>query len=439
MSEPQAGVREICWRSLCPWLLLFRTFAIATSLPVLLLATSGALLTPVGWRVGESLFLDEQSLQDQPGFRQVVELNRRWPGDPAALPVPNAGRIPESVGEILKTEPNPLETLFLRFVQPAGQVIWFGTRLPVTRVAYYLFGLLWTLVVWAFFGGAITRMAAMTLGREERIGLRSALRHASHRLGAYVASPLFPLFGVLLAGLPVLALGTLLRPDWAVPLVGLLWIVALLCGVVSTVLLLGLLFGWPLMWGTIACEPNGDAFEAFSRSYSYTFQRPLHYLFYALLATLFGGLGWLLVYHFSEAVIRFADMAAAIGAGGERWEEMERLRQGAATGQGGLLFGSCCISLYAGLVRSIATGFGYSLFWCLAAAIYLLLRRDVDQTEFDEVFADQEDLAYALPPLPTDPAGVPGVPAEKPASQTGPAGEHDVPPPASAAGADSAS
>ncbi len=435
MSEPRDGVREICWRSICPWLILFRTFAIATSLPVLLLATSGALLTPLGWRVGESLFVDEQSLQDQPGFRQVLELNRRWPGAPAALPVPNAGGFPKSVGEILRTEPNPVEPLFLRFVQPGCQVFWFGWRLPVTHVAYYLFGLFWMLLVWAFFGGAITRMAAMKLGREERIGLSSALRHAWRRLGAYVASPVFPLFGVLVAGLPVLAMGVLLRPDWAVPVVGLFWIVALLCSLVITILLLGLLFGWPLMWGTIACEPSGDAFEAFSRSYSYTFQRPLHYLFYALLAALFGGLGWLLVYHFSEAVIHFADTAAAIGAGGERWAEMERIRQGAETGHTGILLGSHCINFYAGLVRSVATGFGYSLFWCLTAAIYLLLRRDVDQTEFDEVFVEQEDLAYELPPLPSDPAGVPGVPEEQTVGQ---AGESRVPPPATDANADSA-
>ena len=34
---------------------------------------------------------------------------------------------------------------------------------------------------------------------------------------------------------------------------------------------------------------------AFSRSYSYTFQRPLHYLFYATVAAFFGGFCWLLV------------------------------------------------------------------------------------------------------------------------------------------------
>ena len=48
-------------------------------------------------------------------------------------------------------------------------------------------------------------------------------------------------------------------------------------------------------------------------------------------------------------------------------------------------------------MRTIAAGFGYSLFWCLTAAVYLLLRRDTDQTEFDEVFVDSQTRRYQLP------------------------------------------
>ena len=66
-----------------------------------------------------------------------------------------------------------------------------------------------------------------------------------------------------------------------------------LAGLLMALLLLGLLFGWPLMWGTISTEGT-DSFDALSRSYAYLFQRPLHYLFYALVAAI-GWLGWILV------------------------------------------------------------------------------------------------------------------------------------------------
>ena len=55
------------------------------------------------------------------------------------------------------------------------------------------------------------------------------------------------------------------------------------------VLLLGLLFGWPLIWPTISTEGT-DSFDGLSRSYSYTFQRPLVYLFFVLVAGLLGAL-----------------------------------------------------------------------------------------------------------------------------------------------------
>ena len=59
---------------------------------------------------------------------------------------------------------------------------------------------------------------------------------------------------------------------------------------VMAVLSLGMLAGWPLMWGAIAAE-DSDAFDAISRSYAYTFQRPLHYLFYACFASFIALLG----------------------------------------------------------------------------------------------------------------------------------------------------
>ncbi len=161
------------------------------------------------------------------------------------------------------------------------------------------------------------------LGREERVGLGEAVRHAQARLGAYVGAPLFPIVGVVLVALPIYGLGLLARSDGGLFAVGLFWILALFGGLLMAVLLLGLLFGWPLMWGTIGAEERGDVFEAFSRSYSYTFQRPLHYLFYAALATVYGGLAWLLVYHFSEYVIRLRRVGRCPGrrlgaVGGDR-------------------------------------------------------------------------------------------------------------------------
>ena len=65
--------------------------------------------------------------------------------------------------------------------------------------------------VWAFFGAAICRIAAVQLAAEEQVGLGAALRYACRKWPSYFAAPLFPVGGVLLATIPVLVLGCIMR------------------------------------------------------------------------------------------------------------------------------------------------------------------------------------------------------------------------------------
>ena len=148
------------------------------------------------------------------------------------------------------------------------------------------------------------------------------------------------------------------------------------------------------MWPTISSEEHGDAFEAFSRSFSYVFQRPLQYLFYLLLAALIGGLGWILVSHVSEAVIELTYYGTSWGATNDR---VELIPFGEYTGTLGTGVG--LIRLFDGLVRTVAMAFNFSFFFCVLTAIYLVLRRDVDKTDLDEVFVEDDKVRYSLPPL----------------------------------------
>ena len=59
------------------------------------------------------------------------------------------------------------------------------------------------------------------------------------------------------------------------------------------------------------------------------------------------------------------------------------------------------------VVRIVAQAFNFAFFFCAASAIYLLLRRQVDQTDFDEVFVPDDAARYGLPPLRTGPEGIP--------------------------------
>ena len=71
------------------------------------------------------------------------------------------------------------------------------------------------------------------------------------------------------------------------------------------------------------------------------------------------------------------------------------------------------ISLVVALIRSVADAYTYSFLWVVASAIYLLLRRDVDEKEMDEV--DLDPLVSPAPSAaPTPAPSAAGPPAPEP-------------------------
>ena len=62
--------------------------------------------------------------------------------------------------------------------------------------------------------------------------------------------------------------------------------VLMLLGFGQAVLLIGLV-GYPLMYATVSAE-GSDTFDALSRSYNYVFQSPWNYIWYSLVAILYG-------------------------------------------------------------------------------------------------------------------------------------------------------
>jgi hypothetical protein len=168
------------------------------------------------------------------------------------------------------------------------------------------------------------------------------------------------------------------------------------------------------MWPTVSAEGT-DSFDALSRSYSYTYQRPVHYLFYAAVAGVLGTLAWIVVLIFAQGVIEFSYWAASWGSGGKRMEDIIKAVSNPEMG-GPFGIGTQAIGFWVELVRAVAFSFLFSYFWCAATFIYFLLRQSVDGTEFDEVAVDEEAESYGLPPLSTDSGPVPEV-TDTPAGQ----------------------
>ena len=138
------------------------------------------------------------------------------------------------------------------------------------------------------FGGAITRIAAVQVARGEKIGLVDALRFTLKRILSYITAPLFPLvfIFVLLVVMVVFGFPFMIPIFGDIVMAGLLWPVMILLGLLMAVALVGLV-GWPLMSATVSAEGT-DSWEAVSRSYSYVYQKPWHFIWYSLVAVAYG-------------------------------------------------------------------------------------------------------------------------------------------------------
>ena len=77
-------------------------------------------------------------------------------------------------------------------------------------------------------------------------------------------------------------------------LVGLLFFLALAASLVMTLLVLGTVGGFDLMYPTIAVE-GSDSFDAISRSFSYVYARPWRMLWYTAVAVIYGAATYLFV------------------------------------------------------------------------------------------------------------------------------------------------
>jgi hypothetical protein len=78
MNE-QGVLRRISWRDLFPWLILFRTFRIAISPSLLALATLASIVSYVGWRIADSVYIHREEGQSWVAPRTIQELAiPRW-------------------------------------------------------------------------------------------------------------------------------------------------------------------------------------------------------------------------------------------------------------------------------------------------------------------------------------------------------------------------
>jgi hypothetical protein len=277
--------------------------------------------------------------------------------------------------------------------------------------AYFTILGIWFLIIWAIFGGAIARIAAIHVAREEKISLRQALGFSSSKFLSYVFAPVIPLFIILVVGL-IVALGGLLLnvPYLGEILVGIFFFLALAAGAVMTLVALGTAGGKNLMYPTIAVE-GSDSFDAISRSFSYVYARPWRMLWYTVVAIAYGAITYLFVRLFIFLTLKFTQffvgiwvmrhagdgrhLWAAMYPGPSFWQLPYHVNYFALSG--GSSIAACLISLWVHVVVTFLGAYVVSFYFSANTIIYYLMRREVDATELDDVYVEQSEDEFLEP------------------------------------------
>ena len=374
--------------------------------------------------------------------------------------------IPWSVGRfwdwvIIQEVPVLIEPL-VKVIRPALLLI--HPEATFSQRLYFLFSLTWVIAVWSFFGGAISRIVVVQIARNENIGALGALKYARENMANFISAPLFcPMIAIFLfLVIMVFSLLGMIPVLGDIFISGLFWGVFMGLGLIMALVLVGLL-GWPLMVVTVSSE-GLDSWESFSRGIQYLYTRAWNYIAYNLLAVSYGiivvfFIGFMASFGvylakwsvastpFIQSVNRSPEYLFIYAPTSFGWREL--LLQGAKVDGENIvvdgkvdqtayrkylgfdsetrskkeslvwwnIIGAGLVAIWLGGFFLLVVGFGYSYFWCSATFIFLLLRKDLDNNEINELHIDDEEdeqfTSVLQKPAPTAPTAAPEAPAAK--------------------------
>lgn len=268
------------------------------------------------------------------------------------------------------------------------------------------------LAIWALFGGAIHRMAAIHAAREEMISIPQALKFARGKFWSFFFAPLLPLGIIFVLGIVLVLIGVIGNiPGIGALIMGILIAIALLISMVMTFLLIGLFAGSGLMYPTIAVE-GSDTFDALNRSVSFTFSHPWKSALYGLVAFLGGSVWYIFARIVAYLTLTCAHWFIKIGvfSGGTTlaknadkldliwpaptFSDLHPPCSWAAMSWSEALAAGM-ISIWVYLVIATIAAVMITYFSSAATMIYYLLRRKVDAADLDEVYVEEaEDELY---------------------------------------------
>lgn len=348
---------EVDWeRSTWWWYPLTRTLQPAVRMNALALGLVAMALATLGLRIGESLF--------EPAWNPSF-----------------AWSIPSRSG---------FSSRLMIWGTDLLQSLFSFQEFRLRELGFLTFEMLWLTLTFGLIGGVLARRSLVELGQRTIAAWGESFRLVFSRWQSYLWSMGMHFVGIAALLLPVLLLGLLSRlGSVGASIAGVLLLLCfpLVFGIGRFVLSAILCF--PLSVCAIAAEKKADAFEGFSRSNAYFFQRPVVAALCVVCLLAIGYVGEQLVYW-------------TVTSG---WW----LMRGSFLFSGGAVQPASNRFVAAGnwLSAALIACYWFSFFWSGAAATYLVLRKSVDNTEIDELDLIESPLEKSLPSIPNTPPNTP--------------------------------
>lgn len=234
------------------------------------------------------------------------------------------------------------------------------------------------LIVFSIVGVAICRIAAIEFVTGSRGGFLSPVIYSIARLQSSLAAVFIPLAAVAILAGGCWLFGLLFR----LPGIG-LWLgcglgwIPYLIGIGMTVMLVGIILGWPLMLASIATD-GSDGFDALSRSYNYTYARLGQYLMMSMLSAIGGVIS---VWIMSFGVMMCSSL-------------MRFILDSNSTDNRQVV-----TEFWSGMLMVGVSGYVISFVFSSSTIIYFLLRKSVDATPLDVYFKGATDTDSERIPL----------------------------------------
>jgi hypothetical protein len=255
------------------------------------------------------------------------------------------------------------------------------------------------LVIICIAGGAICRISALQFARGEKPGISEALRFSTKKFISFLAAPMAPIAISICLVFIIFLIGLIGNIPYAGEIiVAVLTFLALAIGILITIVLIGTVAGFNLMFPALAYD-GLDCFDAISRSFNYVYSRPWRMIFYTILAAIYGAICYMFVRFFAFLLFLTTRFSLALGLFGKSedkfdviwpqpsFENLTRTAFEATSGWTEWLAASI-IHIFVLIVLGLIVAFIVSFYFSANTIIYALLRNKVDNTPIDEICED---------------------------------------------------